>query len=143
VAAALAGTVLSAGCAQKIERLRQEACAPDEVTTASVTAVRAAAREIAAPRRPYAEVKVQTEDGTVTHAPLYFEDPYEDVESEEYCVVWSPGDYLHSWLYGPGRCLVNTIFFPVSVAVDPPWARMASDGYPSRTVAWWKHDARR
>jgi hypothetical protein len=139
----LVGIALVAGCAHKIDRFARESACQDEVTTPSVEAARAVQTQAAVRRRPHTTVRVQAKEGAVTHAPLYFEDPYEEAQSEECCVVWSAADYLHSWLYGPARCLVNTVLFPISVGATPPWVTMASDGQPSRSVVGIKHDARR
>jgi len=142
VSGMLVGIVLVPGCAHKIDRLARESACQDEVTTSSVEAARTVQTQAEVRRRPHSAVRVQAKEGIVTHAPLYFEDPYEEARNEEYCVVWSPTDYLHSWFYGPARCLINTVLFPISVGAAPPWATMASDGQLSRSVVGKRHDAR-
>jgi hypothetical protein len=135
--------VFTAGCSLLVNPFTDELAGQGPVTTPSADVVRAAPVETAITQRPYAEVQVNAHDGTVTHGPLYFEDPFEDTGSEDGRFAWTGTDYLHAWLLGPGRFAVNAVAFPISAVVDPPWVVMASDGQPSRSVAGMKHDAER
>ena len=65
--------------------------------------------------------------------PPYFQDPYENPSDEDDVFEWSGEDYAHM-AYGPARFLVNTVLFPVSAAVTPPWLLMESDGQSTRVL---------
>lgn len=113
------------------------------VETPSTRAVRAA--NVAPALRERAEASapqkaVYAASGAVEHLPLWFEDPYEEKETDDSAVAYVSQDFYRSWLAG-GRFALNTIFFPVSAVIRPPWEVMESDGVPSRRVVCWKHDA--
>jgi hypothetical protein len=84
--------------------------------------------------------EICAKDGTVTHGPLFFEDPFEEAGGEEGTFAWSGVDY-GSWFYGLGRFCSNTVMFPISAAMTPPWHVMASDGQPGRRAWGEDHDA--
>ena len=90
-------------------------------------------------RRPFEVMELPVGDGTVTHGPLYFEDPDEEADGDDQ-FAWTAQDYLRLFNWR-GRFLYNLALFPVSVVVTPPWMWMASDGYPSRKVFGTYHDA--
>lgn len=73
--------------------------------------------------------------GGVPHYPLWWEDPFEDKGDGDGKFAWTYADYI-ALPYGQGRFLLNTMAFPVSVVVTPPWTSMVSDGEIGRD-----HDA--
>ncbi len=90
-------------------------------------------------QRPFEVMELPAGDGTVTHGPLYFEDPDEEADDDDR-FAWTAQDYLRIFNWR-GRFLYNLALFPVSVVVTPPWMLMASDGYPSRKDFGTYHDA--
>jgi hypothetical protein len=78
--------------------------------------------------------------GTVSHWPLWFEDPFEDKGSDDgrFAVTWE--DYV-AWPYTTGRWLVDFLALPVSIVVTPPFTIMSSDGVLSRQLIGFCHDA--
>jgi len=93
------------------------------------------------------------ENGSVTHWPLWFEDPFEDKGNDPthpeppyrdaadntFTLNWV--DYLHTG-YGPARFLLNTVLWPVSAVVTPPGTLLESDGRISKGLAGYDHDAK-
>lgn len=131
------------GCALMVSPFSDEFASEAAVTTPSVEGV--AAAEAGSPsdlRRPYADMVARTEDGGVTHGPLYFEDPFEDKGSQDGCYKWTGEDYVY-FLYSRARFLINGIFLPVSAIVTPPWTVMVSDGRLSPQALGLDHDAQR
>jgi len=110
------------------------------VTTASVEGVRAAPRQPSLPPRSHQPMRVDPQDGTVSHWPLWWEDPFEDKGSDDDRYAWTEEDYL-CLLYGPGRFLLNTMAFPVSAWVTKPGKVLCSDGRLSRQRLGYDHDA--
>lgn len=83
----------------------------------------------------------QAEDGRVTHLPLWWEDPFEDSGSEDGRFAWTAEDYL-AMVYSPLRFGVNTIGWPISAVVEPPWTVRCSDGQVSpQLFGLSSHDA--
>jgi len=118
----------------------QSAC---EVTTPSAEAVNAV--EDAQPGqfcRGHEQKTVTRPERVVTHFPLYFEDPSEVRREESSEVAWSGRDHAYI-LLGPFRFLVNVGLAPVSMVLEPPWRKMASDGEASRYTLIWRRDAER
>jgi len=81
-----------------------------------------------------AELTLAAADGSVTHWPLYFEDPFVDKGHgrsglNKYHLGWE--DVVAS-VYGYARHTLNWLLLPASVAVEPPWTLMVSDGELSR-----------
>jgi hypothetical protein len=81
-------------------------------------------------------------DNAVTHAPLYFEDPYESPACDDGRYAWRGTDYWYM-AYGPARWMANGLLFPVSVIATPPWLLMESDGVAEQRICCEQHDARR
>ncbi len=113
---------------------------PVDTTTGSVNGVRGSGLAAALRERGHEPTERHAESGTVTHGPLYFEDPFEDKGSEDGQFAWTGEDYLQIF-YWRGRFLLNGIAFPVSAVVTPPWTVMCSDGRLSRQALGYDHDA--
>lgn len=112
------------------------------VTTPSLIASRNASTSTSSDTtRSFHPVQVQARPDAVKHFPLYFETPLEDVSDKDDSFAWTQEDSVHL-IYGPCRFLVNTVLYPVSVLVNPPWQSMESDGRPSRKIAGDWHDAK-
>jgi len=130
------------GCSLIVHPFRDELANEPPVTTASVETVRNTQATRSVQVRDWPAVDLYSQDGAVKHLPLYFEDPYEDKGSEDGKFAWTWEDYFQVF-YWRARFLVNTIAFPVSVVVTPPWTVMESDGVLSRQALGWEHDAER
>ncbi len=94
-------------------------------------------------------VTVSAECGTVSHWPLWFEDPFED-KSHGRIDETHPGNvYRFGWEdwvaapYGISRFTLNWLLFPASVLVTPPWTVHESDGAISKQMFFYDHDAAR
>ncbi len=89
-------------------------------------------------------------DGTVTHWPLYLENPFVDKGSgnspldprqtgrNEYRIGWED---VVGTLYSHARYTANWLMMPVSAVVTPPWTLMESDGILSEQLLGYDHDA--
>ncbi len=139
-----AGTwLLLPGCQLMVRPFHDEFVVhPVSSTTASVDGIRAADTHPVIRERGHAQTLRRSEDGTVTHGPLYFEDPYEGTGSDDGQFAWTGEDYFQI-PYWRARFLLNAIAFPVSAVVTPPWTVMESDGRLSRRAWGEDHDAQR
>ena len=137
--AALATAGLSAGCHEYVNPWNDNTIATESVTTSSVAAARAQTRPSAMRHRAYAPAALNAQDGSVTHFPLWFEDPFEDRGSEDGQFAWTYADYI-AMPYGLSRMVLNTIALPVSAVVHPPIPVMVSDGVTSRQWLGYDHD---
>jgi len=140
VLVAVGGLLLSAGCQHIKDPFVDDVPPVSEVTTTSVQGARAAASHPTVPRREFAAVHVEPQDGTVDHWPLWWEDPFEDKGSQDGQFAWTWEDYFYL-AYGPGRFLLNTMAFPISAVVTMPGTVMCSDGRLSRQALGYDHDA--
>ena len=134
--------ICASGCQLLVNPFTDELANRPAVTTPSVQVAREARVERAVLHRTYKPIEVAVVDGAVTHGPLYFEDPFEDKGSQDGKCAWTGEDYLYL-LYGPGRFSLNSVLFPVSAMVTPPWVVMASDGRLSQQALGMDHDAER
>ncbi len=131
------------GCSEIVNPWADDVPRADVVTTASVEGVRAAREDMERPAQRVVgaeRMQIRPEDGTVTHWPLWWEDPFVDKGSQDGLFAWTAEDYL-AMPYGLGRNLVNTMGFPISAVVQPPWTVMGSDGTLSRQALGYDHDA--
>lgn len=130
------------GCTLLVHPFRDELANEPPVTTASVETVQNSKATRSVQQRDWPAKELYSQNGAVRHHPLYFEDGFEDKGSDDGKFAWTHEDYvqLFSWR---GRFLINTIAFPVSVVVTPPWTVMESDGVLSRQALGWEHDAER
>ncbi len=140
-AALIVSLLLSAGCARLhnywIEDGPASTLSGDSPTAADLRATRTPAPQR---QREWRGMPVAAADGTVTHGPLYFEDPFEDKGHgrSTFQIGWE--DYL-AMPYGLARYLLNGAALPVSLAVTWPWTAMESDGVLSRQLLGYDHDA--
>jgi hypothetical protein len=129
------------GCAQIHNHWAEDG--PSTVMSAeSASAADILATQAPAPQRQreWHGMPLAAADGTVTHGPLYFEDPFEDKGHGRgtFQIGWE--DYV-AMPYGFARYLLNGIALPVSMAVTWPWTAMESDGVLSRQLLGYDHDA--
>lgn len=135
--------ILVAGCAHVPNQWREDGPSVSAEWDSPTAADVYARFEPAPPRyRDWEVASVATENGAVTHWPLYFEDPFEDKGAgrSEYRLGWE--DYL-AMPYCYSRYTLNWLLLPVSAIVTPPWTLMESDGVLSRQALGYDHDATR
>jgi hypothetical protein len=143
VAALVGAAVLVApGCSELLAPWADDLPTADDVTTPSVEGVRAADQQPAQRTASLEPARIEPQSGTVTHWPLWWEDPFVDRGSEDGQFALTGEDYI-AFPYGLGRFILNTMAFPVSAAVTPPGTIMASDGVVSRQALGYDHDAER
>lgn len=106
-------------------------------STPSQDAILAAGHDPVIRRRDVPVIQAPCADGDVPHYPLWWEDPFEDKGDGNNTFAWTWQDYA-AMPYGFGRFLLNTMAWPVSMAVTPPGTPMVSDGQIGRD-----HDATR
>ena len=138
----LAGACLicATGCQHMINPFADHVPRVEEVTTASVDGARGAPRLPSAPRRDFTAFRVESQPGTVSHWPLWWEDPFEDKGSEDGKFAWTWEDYLAMpWSYS--RWFANVWLVSASIAVPQPFTVMASDGELSEQWLGYDHDA--
>ncbi|HEY3243516.1 MAG TPA: hypothetical protein VGM03_09210, partial [Phycisphaerae bacterium] len=112
------------------------------IVTASVVGAERAAAVRTLRQREFSRQTIEPSDGTVTHWPLWYEDPFEDKGSEDGEFKWTAEDAI-AFPYGLARFILNTIGLPASMVVEPPWTVMCSDGRLSRQLLGYDHDAER
>ncbi len=130
----------AAGCQHLFNPYEDELAGLSEPTTASVEGAGAAPSQPTLQPRGFEPFLVETQDGSVAHWPLWWEDPFEDKGSEDDLFAWTWEDYL-GIPYGSGRFLLNTMGFPVSAYLTKPFTVMCSDGRLSRQALGYDHDA--
>jgi hypothetical protein len=136
-----------AGCAIGINHFQEDG--PATMTPwVSPTVVDVRNRFEASPPRDrgWQQHVVKLESGVVHHYPLYFEDPFVDKAGRtdasssrnKYHLGWE--DFV-AFPYCYSRFTLNWLMLPVSAVVTPPCTIMESDGYLSRQVLGYDHDA--
>ncbi len=95
--------------------------------TPSSESIRAAQAQPSVRHRPIPPSTAPAVDESVPHFPLWWEDPFEDQGDNDDTFAWTWQDYF-AMPYGEARYILNTLGFPASVIVQPPWATMVSDG---------------
>jgi hypothetical protein len=133
--------VSASGCALMVNPFEDELAGGQAVTTPSVEGARVVEATPSELVREHEASTLCAKGGTVTHGPLYFEDPTDEHGSDDGQFAWTAEDYWH-FLSWRGRFVINGLFFPASVVVTPPWMVMESDGKPSREVLGERLDAR-
>jgi len=149
VAVALA---ILAGCGHVNDPWRDSSAVIDhQMTTPSAEGFKGQPEFGRTARRDVPPATVYYENGSVTHWPLWWEDPFEDQGNNPnpshrdavdpvFAMNWV--DYLHIG-YGPARLVLNTVGWPVSAVVTPPGTLLESDGRIDRGLLWHDHDAKR
>jgi hypothetical protein len=102
------------------------------VTTASAELTRQSPAEPVTRQRDHEVWVVDPQDGTVAHASLWLEDPYEMVGSEDGRFAVTQEDFLY-FPYGICRFIINVAALPVSIVIAPPSTVLCSDGMPRRS----------
>ena len=136
------GLMLCSGCSHLVNPFCDAYAHRAPVTTPSVDAVLAAdVPPSIQDRRGVPKLRCAA-DGSVTHTPLYFEDPSEEYGSEDGHFMWTGEDYLWiaSWR---ARYLANLVAWPVSAVETPPGTMMVSDGRLSCCGRGRRFDAER
>ncbi len=153
-AAALAAALAaSAGCAHVENYWREDGPARTAAWDSPSAADLLQRFPVQTPRaRGWPQISLTAVSGSVTHGPLYGEDPFVDkgagngrfdefgTGEDAYRIGWE--DYL-ALPYCFARHTLNWLAIPVSAAITPPWTEMASDGRVSRQALGYDHDARR
>ncbi len=118
------------GCQLIVDPFTDGLASQPPVATPSVEGVRMAqARTATDLRRSHEEMRVEGEERTVTHGPLYFADPLEGGGSDDGKFAWTGKDYL-LFFHGQAQFVLNGILLPVSAVIAPPWTVMHSDSEP-------------
>lgn len=128
------------GCSLHSTQMTDELPDHSVVTTPSVDEAMAASTTHRDARRPITPSHLKSQDGSVSHGPLYFEDDDEAAFSEDHFSAKKTNEFLCMFVEN-SRFILNTVFYPISVLDTPHWSRMASDGIPSRMVFGVKQDA--
>ena len=128
--AAGAFVCLSTACQHVENPFRDETIPASSITTATAEGVRQGAGPAESPHREWPEQRIVVHSGMVTHWPLWWEDPFEDLGSEDNQFAWTWEDAV-AFPGTVGRWVVNTGGWPVSAVFIPPGTVMNSDGYPS------------
>ncbi len=110
--------------------------AASAVTSASMERARQADTTGERRVRPFEELHIEHQDGTVAHGPLWFEDPVEMAGSDDGRFAVAFEDYVCA-PYCIGRFVVNLALLPLSIAVDLPGSMVCSDGIERRSRISW------
>ncbi len=141
------------GCHQLNDPWKDSSASIDaEMTTASAEGFKGKTEFYVPLHRRGEMTTAYYENGTVTHFPLWFEDPFEDkgndvndpndIDAPDNRFVVNLVDYAHM-AAGPGRAFfVNGVFWPASAIVTHPGKLLESDGRVSKGVFWYDHDAK-
>jgi len=137
-----------AGCQHVINPFVDNTIPADDITTATAKTIERPEKETEpkkaaatqALRADWPELTARGNRGTVTHWPLWYEDPLEDVGVYDGRFVWTWQDYV-AWPYSTGRWIINALALPVSAVVTPPFTILYSDGIISDQKWWMKRDA--
>ncbi len=131
VAVLMVGTLGVLGCHQSANPWHDSLAGRQPVTTPSVDAERAAAREPSTITRSHAPIYIDPYSGRFSHGPLYFVDPLECDAHDDGVFAWTGEDYSQ-FLIGPSRFLINIVLFPIHAVATSPWAVLYSDGASDR-----------
>lgn len=141
--AGLVLAILVAGCSSagpSVDIIKDDSVPRSEWTTPSAEGIRASARGPAVRQRKWPGTEARTEPCGVPHFPTWTEDPFEDKGDGNDEFTWTLAD-LTATFYCPARWTVNLFGMPASVVATPPGTTMISDGYLSRQLLGYDHDA--
>jgi len=126
-----AGAVVITGCHEFPDPFLDDLPQSSMVTTMSAYVAQKASVESVARHRGFEQIRIEAQDGTVAHAPLWLEDPIEVVGSDDDQFAATLEDILY-FPYGIGRFLGNAALIPEQMLLAPPFAVMCSDGIEGR-----------
>ncbi len=118
---------LTGGCHLMVNPFTDELAGQQAVTTPSAEGAWAVEATPAMPTRQHARLEVATKNGTVTHGPLYFENGFGKMNSDDGRFAWTCKDYLQLF-HWRGRFLFDAAVLPIRAVCTPPWAVEESDG---------------
>ncbi len=119
------------GCGRLINPFRDDL--PDATIITTASAARVQEMNVAGElrQRGWDTSLLRSQDPSVSHWPLWWQDFVEDSGSNDGQFAWTWCDYAYI-LYGPGRQIVNSAGLPVSMVIEPPGTFLCSDGVISR-----------
>lgn len=123
----------AAGCHEFPDVFVDELPDSDMVTTTSVEHARLANVTPVQRKRDFAVVRVEPQDGTVAHGPLWFADPLEMKGSNDGQFAVTAEDF-YAFPIGIARFVANLAFWPISMMTTRPDSVMCSDGIPRRST---------
>lgn len=142
----LLAVLATAGCSPAgpgVNAFKDDSIPRSEWTTPSVEAVDAKHPQADVRQRGWPQAEAAYEPIGVPHWPLWWEDPFEDKgNSTTGQFAWTYEDYV-ALPYSNARWLLNTMLWPASAVVTPPGTTMISDGYLSKQLLGYDHDAER
>lgn len=128
---AIVGIGLLVGCHQFPDVFLDDL--PDSAMVTTMSARRAIEVPVSPTvrQREFSPMHVEPQDGTVAHAPLWFEDPFEMAGSDDgqFAVTWE--DVLY-FPIGICRFIANFGLLPVSMLLEPAGTLICSDGVERR-----------
>lgn len=150
----LLGAAFAAGCANQLNNPFKDSGAASRAEETTPSATYYTSRDDGARppplRREGRGTTAYYESGTVTHWPVWFEDPFEDKgndrtdpadrDAPDNRFALNGADVLAGF-YSPLRFAVNGFGLPFSAIVQPPGWLMASDGKLSRQALGYDHDS--
>lgn len=141
-AVALLAMALATGCQYMINPFNDDVEGGQSITSPTLIAAEQHAGQPTALRERTWNVSTRYyPKGGVNHWPLWFQDPFEDMGSQDNKYVWTIEDYI-AMPYGWARWDLNTFALPISMIVTPPGTIMSSDGDLSKQLLGYDHDAR-
>ena len=127
---------LTCGCHQYPSNFIDDLPDSSMITTASRERARASEVMQVQRKRGFEVIRIDAQDGTVVHGPLYMEDPVEMYGSADGQFAFTKIDH-YLYPYSIGRYFVNLVLMPLSMIVDPPHAVVCSDGIERRSRGSW------
>jgi hypothetical protein len=132
--AALLLAVFTGGCQHVENPFRDETISADRITTSTAQYVDEHHDTGDSPpaERGWPKRVVVLHSGSVSHWPLWWEDPFEDRGSQDAQFAWTEEDAL-AFVVDPSLFLINLGGLPISLVRVPPGTIMNSDGVASPT----------
>ncbi len=123
-----------AGCQHVENPFRDETISADRITTATEQYVdeHHDTGDTLPAERGWPRRVVVLHSGSVTHWPLWWEDPFEDRGSQDAQFAWTEEDAL-AFVTSPSLFLINLGGLPIGMVRVPPGTIMNSDGVASPT----------
>ena len=127
-----AAMVIGAGCHQFPDVFVDELPDSSMVKTMSSEYARRAEATIAPRTRDFEPIRIEPQDGTVAHGPLWFADPLEMTGSDDGRFAVTVEEFAY-FLPGAARWLANIALLPISMVKDPADVVMCSNGRQRRS----------